>query len=143
MNNRNFDDALNDAREVCGSHSRTRVVNEDRAVCVELKVDGHRGELTIMRAARALAATKAVRKSTMTDVRRVVGMSLRHRLRRDILEETATTERIEQAVESIMNQPPPRPPAGKDQKDKRFEGQATGSKRARRNAVRSEPTYWR
>ena len=85
--------------------------------CVELKVDGHRGELTIMRAARALAAYEGRKQVDDEDVRRVVGMSLRHRLRRDILEETATTERIEQAVESIMNQPPPRPPAGKDQKD--------------------------
>src|SRR6185369_2082491 len=73
--------------------------------CVELKVDGHRGELTIMRAARALAAYEGRKQVDDEDVRRVVGMSLRHRLRRDILEETATTERIEQAVESIMNQP--------------------------------------
>lgn len=75
--------------------------------CAELKVDGHRGELTIMRAARALAAFENRKVVDEEDVKRVVGMSLRHRLRRDILEETATTERIEQAVESVMNQPPP------------------------------------
>ena len=75
--------------------------------CAELKVDGHRGELTIMRAARALAAFEGRKVVDEEDVKRVVGMSLRHRLRRDILEETATTERIEQAVESVMNQPPP------------------------------------
>jgi magnesium chelatase subunit D len=73
--------------------------------CTELKVDGHRGELTIMRAARALAAFEARKIVDEDDVKRVVGMSLRHRLRRDILEETATTERIEQAVESVLNQP--------------------------------------
>jgi magnesium chelatase subunit D len=74
--------------------------------CAELRVDGHRGELTIMRSARALAAFEGRKAVDEEDVKRVVGMSLRHRLRRDILEETATTERIEQAVESVMNQPP-------------------------------------
>jgi magnesium chelatase subunit D len=87
--------------------------------CAELKVDGHRGELTTMRAARALAAFEGRKEADEEDVRKVVGMALRHRLRRDILEETATTERIEQAVDSVMNQPPPKPPANKDQKNDR------------------------
>ena len=85
--------------------------------CAELKVDGHRGELTIMRAARALASFEGRRVVDEEDVKRVVGMSLRHRLRRDILEETATTERIEQAVESVMNQPPPPPPSTNKESD--------------------------
>jgi magnesium chelatase subunit D len=76
--------------------------------CAELKVDGHRGELTIMRAARALTALEGGKQVKEDDVKKVVSMALRHRLRRDILEETATTEKIEQAVESVMNQPPPR-----------------------------------
>lgn len=84
--------------------------------CAELKVDGHRGELTIMRAARALAAFEDRKVVDADDVKRVVGMSLRHRLRRDILEETATTERIEQAVESILNQPPQPTEADRDSK---------------------------
>src|SRR6185369_12837914 len=87
--------------------------------CAELKVDGHRGELTIMRAARALTAFEGGKKVKEDDVKRVVGMSLRHRLRRDILEETATTERIEQAVESVMNQPPPRESDENDSRNKR------------------------
>src|SRR5436190_838551 len=78
--------------------------------CAELKVDGHRGELTIMRAARALTAFEGRKVVEDDDVKRVVNMSLRHRLRKDILEDTATTERIEQAVDSVMNNPPPSPP---------------------------------
>jgi len=71
-----------------------------------------------MRAARALAAFEGRKQVDEDDVRRVVGMSLRHRLRRDILEETATTERIEKAVESVMNQPAPSP-QGENGSDKR------------------------
>lgn len=104
--------------------------------CAELKVDGHRGELTIMRAARALAAFEGRRKVADEDVKRVVGMSLRHRLRRDILEETATTERIEQAVESVMNQPPPRAPEGKHPKEPR--SQKSRPQQDGENQIRSE-----
>jgi len=93
----------------------TRIVQ----FCAELKVDGHRGELTITRAARALTAFEGGKHVKEDDVKRVVGMSLRHRLRRDILEETATTERIESAVESIMNQPPPRESDENDSRNKR------------------------
>lgn len=105
------------ARETVGEVTVSReLLRRIAQFCAELKVDGHRGELTIMRAARALAAFEARKEADEEDVRNVVGMALRHRLRRDILEETATTERIEQAVESVMNQPPPKPPVNKDQK---------------------------
>ena len=49
-------------------------------LCSELQVDGHRGELTIMRAARALAAFAGRKSASEEDVRRVAKMSLRHRL---------------------------------------------------------------
>jgi magnesium chelatase subunit D len=56
-------------------------------LCQRLNVDGHRGEITIARAARALAAFEGRREVTSEDVRRVAPMSLRHRLRRDPLEQ--------------------------------------------------------
>ena len=70
-------------------------------LCVRLKVDGHRGELTLARAARALAAFEGRRTATETDVRRVAAMSLRHRLRRDPLEQTSGGSRIGQALEEL------------------------------------------
>ena len=73
-------------------------------LCADLKVDGHRGELTIMRAARALAAFEGRRAVNENDVRRVSAMSLRHRLRRDALDETATSDQIEQAVDQVLPQ---------------------------------------
>src|ERR1044071_585498 len=77
-------------------------------LCADLKVDGHRGELTIMRAARALAAFDGRRSVNENDVRAVSAMSLRHRLRRDALDETATSEQIEQAVDQIVPRPAPK-----------------------------------
>jgi magnesium chelatase subunit D len=77
-------------------------------LCADLKVDGHRGELTIMRAARALAAFENRDEVTDDDVRAVAAMALRHRLRRDALEETATTEQIQQAVENALPEPQPK-----------------------------------
>lgn len=71
-------------------------------LCADLKVDGHRGELTIMRAARALAAFEGRKAVNENDVRQVSAMSLRHRLRRDALDETATSEQIEQAVDEVF-----------------------------------------
>jgi magnesium chelatase subunit D len=71
-------------------------------LCSELEVDGHRGELTIMRASRALAAfagRKAVRED---DIRRVTMMSLRHRLRRDPLSNTANEARIGKAMGQVF-----------------------------------------
>jgi magnesium chelatase subunit D len=75
-------------------------------LCTELKVDGHRGELTITRAGRALAAFEGRKRVTVDDVRRVTPMALRHRLRRDPLEETASTERIQRALEKVFNEQP-------------------------------------
>ena len=67
-------------------------------LCVSLKVDGHRGELTIARSARALAAFEGRVTAGADDVQRVALMALRHRLRRDPLETVDSGSRIEQAI---------------------------------------------
>jgi magnesium chelatase subunit D len=71
-------------------------------LCSELKVDGHRGELTIMRAARALAAFSGRKKVSEQDVRRVSILALRHRLHRDPLAETAGSSRVEEALDKVF-----------------------------------------
>lgn len=88
-----------------------KILEKVAQLCADLKVDGHRGELTIMRAARALAAFEGRRTVTEEHVKRVSAMALRHRLRRDALDETATSEQIQQSVDEVFPSPtPPQPP---------------------------------
>jgi len=78
------------------------VLRQAAELCLRLGVDGHRGEITLTRAARALAALEGRRAVTAADLRRVAPMSLRHRLRRDPLEQGGGSARVERAAEDIF-----------------------------------------
>ena len=67
-------------------------------LCAGLGTDGLRGELTLLRAARATAALDGATSVTAEHIRRVTPLALRHRLRRNPLDETGSTARIERAV---------------------------------------------
>jgi magnesium chelatase subunit I len=71
-------------------------------LCLALEVDGHRGELTIARAARSLAALEGRTRASLADAERVAMMSLRHRLRRNPLETVDSGSRIEHALAELM-----------------------------------------
>ena len=89
------------------------VLEKIAQLCADLKVDGHRGELTIMRAARALAAFEGRKAITENHIKRVSAMALRHRLRRDALDETATSEQVQQALDEVFpNTAPPQRSTG-------------------------------
>jgi magnesium chelatase subunit I len=100
---------------------QTKLLRRIAELCLQLKIDGHRGELTITRAARALAALEGRRAVNDMDVRRVAIMSLRHRLRRDPLEQTTGGARVEQALDQLFpasqtgDTPPPGSQGGQDQ----------------------------
>ena len=71
-------------------------------LCIALGADGLRGELTLMRAARATAALDGVKFVGREHIRRVAPMALRHRLRRNPLDEAGSTARVERAMEEIL-----------------------------------------
>jgi magnesium chelatase subunit I len=71
-------------------------------LCLALKTDGLRGQLTLTRAARALAAFERQKSVALDHLRRMAIPSLRHRLRRNPLEETGSTARIERAIGDIL-----------------------------------------
>ena len=70
-------------------------------LCMAVGADGLRGELTLMRAARALAALDGAEVASENHIRRVAPLALRHRLRRNVLDETGSTARIERALEEL------------------------------------------
>lgn len=71
-------------------------------LCVALGSDGLRGELTLLRAARALAAFDGDATVTRDHLRAVAASALRHRLRRDPLDEAGSTTRVSRVVEEVL-----------------------------------------
>lgn len=71
-------------------------------LCVALKVDGVRGELTLIRACRALAAIEGTQLVAISHLRRMAAPALRHRLRRDPLDEAGSTARVLRAVAEVL-----------------------------------------
>ncbi len=67
-------------------------------LCMRLGTDGLRAELTLIRAARALAAYESDESVDVQHLRRVALPALRHRLRRDPLDESGSDLRVERAI---------------------------------------------
>ncbi|OZA56856.1 MAG: hypothetical protein B7X78_09700 [Sphingomonadales bacterium 39-62-4] len=67
-------------------------------LCSAIGVDGLRGELTLKRAARAYAALKGAKLVRREHLLHIAPLALRHRLRRDVLDEAGSTARIERAI---------------------------------------------
>jgi magnesium chelatase subunit I len=77
----------------------TDAVRERAArLCAALGTDGLRGDLTLMRAARALAALEGRDRVEPEDLRRMAAPALRHRLRRNPLDDAGSTTRVDRAV---------------------------------------------
>ncbi len=71
-------------------------------LCAHLGTDGVRGELTMLRAARALAAISGEATVTLAHIRQLAPSALGHRLRRDPLDDVAATVRVERAVSEVL-----------------------------------------
>jgi len=72
-------------------------------LCIGLGTDGLRGELTLVRAARAVASFEGDRAVGDAHLRRVAPMALRHRLRRNPLDDAGSTTRVERALAELFD----------------------------------------
>jgi magnesium chelatase subunit I len=71
-------------------------------VCSELDVDGLRGDIVTNRAAKALTAFEGRTEVTVDDIRRVITLCLRHRLRKDPLESIDSGYKVEKAFNRVF-----------------------------------------
>jgi magnesium chelatase subunit I len=67
-------------------------------LCIAVGTDGLRGELTLVRAARALAAHEGAKAVGDAQLRRLAGPALRHRLRRNPLDDSDASVRVARVV---------------------------------------------
>ena len=71
-------------------------------LCSQLGTDGLRAELTLLRAMRAFAALKGHKQVGTSHLRSVAPLVLRHRLRRDPLDDTDSGERVQRCLDEVV-----------------------------------------
>ncbi|MED5314607.1 MAG: magnesium chelatase ATPase subunit I [Pseudomonadota bacterium] len=72
-------------------------------LCLALGTDGLRGELTLVRSARALAALEGANSASLDHLRAIAPSVLRHRLRRDPLDESSADIRVERVITELFD----------------------------------------
>ena len=81
-------DSIVSAQEIMGRSMPTDdVMDMAVQICVHLGVDGHRADLTLVKAAMASAALRGRERAGREDVQKVAGMVLPHRMRRTPFED--------------------------------------------------------
>jgi magnesium chelatase subunit I len=104
---RRHDDALR-RRIVAGRKRLTEIEVPDAVLesaaklCMQLGTDGLRAELTLIRAARALASFEQADAVGIPHLRQVAAPALRHRLRRDPLDESGSSVRVDRALQEAF-----------------------------------------
>ena len=71
-------------------------------LCHALGTDGLRAELTLMRATRAFAALSGAKKVSTAHLRTIAPLALRHRLRRNPLDDTGSGERVQRCLQEVL-----------------------------------------
>ena len=78
------------------------VLEQSSRLCLAVGADGLRGELTMLRAARATAALAGDDAVDIGHLLQIATMALRHRLRRNPLDDAGSAARIERAIGEIF-----------------------------------------
>jgi magnesium chelatase subunit I len=71
-------------------------------VCSQLDVDGLRGDIVTNRAAKAYAAYDGRDKVTVDDIRKIITLCLRHRLRKDPLEAIDSGDKVSKVFKEVF-----------------------------------------
>jgi len=71
-------------------------------LCQQLGTDGLRAELTLLRATRALAALQGAKVVKTEHLQTIAPLALRHRLRRNPLDDTDSGERVNRALQDVL-----------------------------------------
>lgn len=96
-------------KQIVNAQARLSSVTIDRVlkvkisqVCAELDVDGLRGDIVTNRASKAIAAFEGRTEVTEQDIRRVIGLCLRHRLRKDPLESIDSGYKVDKVFGQVF-----------------------------------------
>jgi magnesium chelatase subunit I len=71
-------------------------------LCAHLGTDGLRGELTLLRGVRALAAFEGKKKANLNHLKKIAPLALGHRLRRNPLDDSSSGARIDRAMQEFF-----------------------------------------
>ncbi len=85
-----------------GTTADDSVLGDAARLCLELGTDGLRAELTLLRAARALAAWEGDAAVALSHILAVAPLALRHRLRRDPLDDASAGSRVARAIAALF-----------------------------------------
>ncbi len=80
-----------------------KVLEHASQLCIALGTDGLRGELTLMRAARALCAFSGDEQVAEQHVKSMAPAALGHRLRRNPLDDASSSVRVDRAIEEVFS----------------------------------------
>lgn len=86
--------------DVCMSDD---IISASARLCAALGTDGIRGELAMVKAARARAALAGRTTVELADLKEIAPMALCHRMRRDPLDETGSHARIERTIADVLD----------------------------------------
>jgi magnesium chelatase subunit I len=78
------------------------VLEDAASLCMQLGTDGLRGELTLVRASRALAAFEGKTQVDRHHLMRLAAPALRHRLRRNPLDDSDAATRVSRGVQAFF-----------------------------------------
>jgi magnesium chelatase subunit I len=78
------------------------MLHQCAALCQKLGTDGLRAELTLLRTTRAIAALRGAKKVSLAHLREIAPMVLRHRLRRNPLDDTGSSVRVQRAMDEVL-----------------------------------------